>query len=114
MNPGESRAQPQAAPAPRFLGQRASWVFKQVLHCLAVGSVAIASYLIVSHFIMQSVEVVGVSMKPTLNNAEHYFLNRWIYYLRSPRRGDVVVIQDPVDKGLLTPLVPAPNIRDHG
>jgi signal peptidase I len=100
VNPSESRAQPQAASALRFLGHRASWVLRQIFQCIAVGSVAIVSYLLVSHFIMQSVEVVGVSMQPTLNNAEHYFLNRWIYYLRSPRRGDVVVIKDPVDKGL--------------
>ena len=99
MNSGEPRGQSQAAPTPRLLGHRASWVFKQIFQCIAVGSVALASYLIVSHFIVQSVEVVGVSMQPTLNNADHYFLNRWIYYVRSPRRGDVVVIKDPVDKG---------------
>jgi len=99
MNSGDPQRQPQIAPVPRFLGHRASWVFKQIFQCVAVGGVALASYLIVSHFILQSVEVVGVSMQPTLNNSEHYFLNRWIYYVRSPRRGDVVVIRDPVDKG---------------
>lgn len=99
LNSGASPGQPGTAPAPRFLGHRASWVLKQIFQCVAVGSVALASYLIVSHFIMQSVEVVGVSMQPTLKNSDHYFLNRWIYYVRSPRRGDVVVIKDPVDKG---------------
>jgi len=99
LNTGEPQGQPHVAPAPRFLGHRASWVFKQILQCIAVGTVALASYLVVSHFVLQSVEVVGVSMQPTLNNSEHYFLNRWIYYVRSPRRGDVVVIRDPVDKG---------------
>jgi signal peptidase I len=99
MNSGEPQTQSQVASAPRFLGHRASWVFKQVLQSIAVGCVAFASYLIISRFVIQSVEVVGVSMQPTLNNSEHYFLNRWIYHVRSPRRGDVVVIRDPVDKG---------------
>ncbi len=99
MNSDGSQGPSQAAPVARFLGHRASWVFKQIVQSIAVGSVALASYLIVSHFILQSVEVVGVSMQPTLKNADHYFLNRWIYYVRSPRRGDVVVIRDPADKG---------------
>jgi len=99
MNSDGSREQSQVAPTSRFFGHRASWVFKQIFQSIAVGSVALASYLIVSHFILQSVEVVGVSMQPTLQNADHYFLNRWIYYVRSPRRGDVVVIKDPADKG---------------
>ena len=58
-----------------------------------------ASYAFISHFVLQSVEVVGVSMVPTLHNADHYFLNRWIYYFRAPKRGDLVVIKDPSDGG---------------
>jgi signal peptidase I len=99
MPTGESQPEVRPLPHPRLLGQRANWVLKQVLQCFAVGAVALASYLVVSRFILQSVEVVGISMQPTLHNSEHYFLNRWIYHFRSPQRGDVVVIKDPVDKG---------------
>jgi signal peptidase I len=99
MNRCENRTQSSAVPVPRVLGHRASWVFKQVLQILVVGCVALASYLFVSRFVLQSVEVVGVSMNPTLQNSDHYFLNRWVYHFRSPRRGDIVVIKDPADKG---------------
>jgi len=56
-----------------------------------------ASYFVISHFVLQSVEVVGESMVPTLRDSEHYLLNRWVYVVRSPQRNDVVVIRDPLD-----------------
>lgn len=72
---------------------------QQIYHFLALVGLAMASYAFISHFVLQSVEVVGVSMVPTLHNADHYFLNRWIYYFRAPKRGDLVVIKDPSDGG---------------
>src|SRR5437867_993641 len=46
------------------------------LFCLAV--LAMGSYLGVSHYLVQSVRVVGVSMVPTLRDSQNYLLNRWI------------------------------------
>src|SRR5437773_2289432 len=60
---------------------------------------ALSSYFIISHFFVTSVEVVGSSMSPTLQNMDRYFLNRWVYHWREPRPGDVVVIEDPSDHG---------------
>jgi signal peptidase I len=39
-------------------------------------------------------------MYPTLEHTGRYLLNRWVYHVRPPRQGDVVVIRDPVDNGL--------------
>lgn len=58
---------------------------------------AFASYLLISHFVLQSVQVVGVSMAPTLHDSDHYFLNRWAYHLHPPKHRDIVVIKDPTD-----------------
>lgn len=60
-------------------------------------ALAIASYWVISHFVLQTVQVVGPSMTPTLHNSDHYFLNRWLYHLHSPQRSDIVVIKDPTD-----------------
>jgi signal peptidase I len=60
---------------------------------------AVASYFVVSHFLLQSVKVVGRSMAPTLHDADHYLLNRWVYLFRAPRHRDVVVLRDPSDNG---------------
>jgi signal peptidase I len=59
----------------------------------------VVSYLIISHFFLQSVKVVGRSMVPTLYDSQHYILNRWIYYLRPPHQSDIVVLRDPSDNG---------------
>jgi len=71
----------------------------QSWQCLALGVMAVASYFIISHFFLQSVKVVGRSMVPTLYDSQHYLLNRWIYYVRSPRQSDIVVLRDPSDNG---------------
>ncbi|MDB6019983.1 MAG: hypothetical protein JWR19_4472 [Pedosphaera sp.] len=56
-------------------------------------------YLFVSRFLFESVQVVGVSMVPTLEENGHYFLNRWALHARAPQPKDVVVIEDPADHG---------------
>jgi len=72
--------------------------FSQQVFQLAVLTIlAIAGYFLMSHFVLQAVKVEGVSMVPTLHNADQYYLKRWVYYLRSPQRGDIVVIKDPTD-----------------
>src|SRR5438132_730215 len=73
-----------------------SWL-QQILQCLAVTGFALASYFFISHCLFQTVQVVGVSMSPTLQDSDRYFVNRWIYHWRAPQRGDIVVIKDPTD-----------------
>ena len=60
---------------------------------------AMLSYLLINRFIIQTVQVQGESMLPTLHDADRYFLDRWSYVLHPPRRGDVVVLKDPSDGG---------------
>jgi signal peptidase I len=38
-------------------------------------------------------------MVPTLQDSQHYLLNRWVYHLHAPRHNDVVVLRDPSDNG---------------
>lgn len=73
---------------------------QQISQVLLIGVLTLASYLLISHFLVESVRVVGESMHPTLENAQRYLLNRWVLYLRAPHRGEIVVIRDPLDNGL--------------
>jgi signal peptidase I len=66
---------------------------------LCLLALALTSYFLISRFVVQSVQIVGVSMAPTLQDSRHYLLNRWIYYVRGPKPMDVVVLRDPIDKG---------------
>ena len=70
---------------------------QQIYQCVVVAALAFASYFIISHFVFQSVTVVGASMSPTLKDSQHYLLNRWMYLVRAPQHSDIVVIRDPQD-----------------
>jgi signal peptidase I len=66
---------------------------------LALLACAFASYLFISHFLVQSVRVVGVSMVPTLQDSQFYLLNRWVLHFRAPHQYEIVVLRDPLDGG---------------
>lgn len=83
------------APAPKV--KRFSTV-KLLFQCALLAVLAYGSYALLTHFVLQSVEVVGNSMSPTLQNSQHYFLNRWVYLMRNPQTLDIVVLRDPTDK----------------
>jgi signal peptidase I len=57
------------------------------------------SFLFVTHFIFQSVQVQGPSMYPTLINGNFYWLDRLAYEIRKPQPGDIVAIKDPSGHG---------------
>ena len=86
-NPTPAPARKAVRPGPSAL--------KQILQGFAAVGLGLASYYLISHFFVQSVQVVGSSMAPTLHNSDFCLLNRWIYHFRQPRRADVVVIRDP-------------------
>jgi len=56
-----------------------------------------ASYVITTHYVASAIGVSGSSMAPTINDSDFYFLNHLTYLWREPRRGDIVVIKDPID-----------------
>ncbi len=71
----------------------------QIQQIIAMTALAIGCYFAISRFVLQSVTVTGMSMAPTLVNSERYLLNRWIFHVRDPQRGEVVVLRDPSDNG---------------
>jgi signal peptidase I len=81
----------------RPAAKRSAALLQQLFQWLTIAGLAVVSYFLISHFLVQTVTVVGVSMSPTLHDSEHYLLNRWVYYLHAPRPSDVVVLRDPQD-----------------
>lgn len=80
---------------------RYSWglFFVECFSILALSGLATLSFLGISHFIFQSLQVQGPSMYPTLINANIYWCNRLAYELHDPRPGDIVAIKDPANPG---------------
>ncbi len=80
---------------------RFSWglFFVELGSAICLLCLATLSFLLVSHFVFQSVQVQGPSMYPTLVNANFYWVNRMAYELHEPRPGDIVAIRDPSGHG---------------
>ena len=98
-DPESISASPASFPLARKAKARVAVDPPAEFQCLVVAVLAAASYFVISHFLLQSVKVVGRSMVPTLCDSQHYLLNRWVYYVRAPQRSDVVVLRDPSDNG---------------
>jgi len=85
-----------AETSPAQNNPKPTWL-KQLGQCVLVAVLATLSYFFISRYILQSVQVSGASMSPTLHDSDLYFLNRWVYDFRAPRRGEIVVLRDPTD-----------------
>lgn len=94
---------------PRFRFDR--YMLLRAVHQLGIfllmTVLCIATYLLISHYFIKSVRVVGTSMVPTLQEGGQYLLDRWTFCNREPRRNDIIVIQDPGYHGLAVKRVVA-------
>lgn len=50
-------------------------------------------------YLVQTVQVDGLSMSPTLPDRQCYLLNRLVYLLREPQPQEIVVLRDPETNG---------------
>ncbi|MDB6109582.1 MAG: signal peptidase [Pedosphaera sp.] len=94
--PQATRCVPSRVKRSRFNLIRLVQHFGTLVLVLALSGVC---YFTISRFFLETVEVVGVSMVPTLQEHAHYVLNRWAFHKKEPQHSDVVVIKDPADHG---------------
>jgi signal peptidase I len=86
----------EETPTVRQRGFRlAARIFKQALALLVAAGLAFGCFHLSQRYVMQAVQVAGVSMSPTLADSNWYLLNRLVYRFREPRPGDIVVLSDP-------------------
>ena len=77
----------------------ARWLLGKTLQWGSVVGLALGSYLLITHFLVQLVQVQGPSMSPTLKNTERLLLNRLVLLVRPPHHREIVVLRDPSDHG---------------
>ena len=77
-----------------------SWFFRQCWTVIVLAVLGFLSYLLISHFVIQAVQVEGSSMYPTLADSGHYWLNRFAYVRSEPQKNDIVALRDPRDRTL--------------
>jgi signal peptidase I len=74
-------------------------IARQGLGCLFVMILSCGFFQFSHRYLVQTVQVDGYSMSPTLPNHECYILNRIVYFLREPKPRDIVVLRDPETNG---------------
>ena len=77
-----------------------SWLLRQCWTVIVLASLGTLSYLLITRYIIQAVQVEGYSMYPTLIDSGHYWLNRFSYVISEPRQNDIVALKDPRDNML--------------
>lgn len=59
--------------------------------------VAVVIAVFLQQFVFNISVVEGQSMEPTLTDSERLFVNRAVYLLHPPARGDIVILKNPRD-----------------
>ena len=73
----------------KYVHPERRWSRKLAL--IAVGSVVM--FLFVQRHVIGAGIVTDVSMRPTLHEGNYFLVNKYIYHLRRPRRGEIVIFR---------------------
>ncbi len=58
--------------------------------------VALLLFLILRQFVVQTSLVFSGSMEPTLKKNDRVLVNKFIYYFKAPKRGDIILFKSPL------------------
>lgn len=89
-------AQPQPAPVASSADRLAAWQEEFWAWIKTLASAALYAVVIVT-FVFQVARVEGLSMAPTLDDQDRLIVNKLVYRISSPRRGDIVMLYYPLD-----------------
>lgn len=80
-------------------GRLAVSLVKYLAFYLIVAGATYAAFQFTRNHILQTVQIQGASMSPTLPDAQCYLLNRMTYLFREPQPKEIVVLRDPETNG---------------
>lgn len=68
-------------------------------------------YFLVRTFLLENYQVDGRSMDPTLEDGQYLVVNKLLYRLQEPQRGDIIVFHDPrsSDRKLIKRVIGLPG-----
>ncbi len=89
-------AQPQPAAVASSADRLAAWQDEFWAWIKTLASAALYAVVIVT-FVFQVARVEGLSMAPTLDDQDRLIVNKLVYRISSPRRGDIVMLYYPLD-----------------
>ena len=100
LDPVEETEPPPAAPddedeetAVSKDGKKTGLAFLRELPILLL--IAFGLALLIKTFLVQAFYIPSESMEPTLDVGDRVLVNKVVYHLHSPRRGDIIVFEEP-------------------
>lgn len=60
-------------------------------------------------FAYEPFDVIGPSMQPTMQSGDLVFVNKWIYRLKQPERGDIIVFHAIEEKDYIKRVIALPG-----
>lgn len=69
-------------------------IFRRGIFLLALG---LGGAWILRTFLYEPAIVESASMEPTLQEGVHYIVNRWVYHVHVPLRGEIISFISPID-----------------
>lgn len=77
------------------------WIYPIVIVILIVSAIR---YLVVDHY-----RVDGQSMDPNIHSGERIIVNKFLYHLRHPERGEIIILRAPEGKNYIKRVVALPG-----
>lgn len=71
-------------------------LFSFVVELLVIFIVAYVIAYVSQNFLFGNFQIQQRSMEPTLYENERVLINRVVYYYSTPKRGDIVILEDPL------------------
>ena len=94
MSRSLNHTEPDTVPQPVAQTRRKS-VIREYAEAILI---AVLLALLIRTFVVQAFKIPSGSMIPTLLVGDHILVNKFLYRLRDPARGDVVVFKYPVEE----------------
>jgi signal peptidase I len=79
---------------PEQISQNKKWK-SIIIEFIQIALIALVISILIKYFLIQPFYVKGASMEPNFHNHEYLIINKIIYQLDNPQRGDVIVFKYP-------------------
>lgn len=96
MSESERQHEEPSSSAERSSEPKLGWL-RELFEWLKTAAIAFAIVLALHLFVFNLSTVEGHSMQPTLLEKEWLFVNKIVYLVRSPKVGEIVILEDPLD-----------------
>ncbi|CAM3428389.1 signal peptidase I [Marinicrinis lubricantis] len=82
---------------------------RELLDWVKTIAIALVLVFLIKYFLLGNYQVDGSSMEPNFHDGERIIVNKVIYDIRDPKRGEVVVLHSPDGRDFIKRIIALPN-----